>query len=288
MALAAQPSFEVASIKTAAGRGEAPYFMLEPGVLERVTVVGSRVDIRFISLDRLIVRAYGIKPYQLSAPEGLKSAKFDIAARMPDGASRNQLGEMLQALLRDRFKLSIHRATRDLLVYALTIGKDGPKLQPSRTAPNSSPADGGHAIFTANGDGRSLETGGFVVNDGKFGPVKATAPGQGPHGGMRIEYLNLTIPALVDLLTPHLNYPVVDRTNLQGGYFFATETRAPGEGSGRKQDAPADDASSAAPRDAVGEALLRAAAQAGMKLEKSRAPVETIVVDHVEKTPVAN
>ena len=85
------PAFEVASVKTALDPGRVPMFCLTPCTPgERLSVVGPRVDIRFMSLQKLIVTAYGIKPYQLSGPDWMRSQRFDIAAKMPDGVSQER------------------------------------------------------------------------------------------------------------------------------------------------------------------------------------------------------
>src|SRR5580658_3675204 len=115
-ALSAQPlAFDAASVKPAVDPGRVPMFCLTPCTPgERLTVDGARVDIRFMSLDTLIITAYRIKPYQLSGPDWMKeSPRFDIMAKIPDGISKDRVPEMLQALLAERFKLSIHREARE-------------------------------------------------------------------------------------------------------------------------------------------------------------------------------
>jgi len=128
------PAFEVASIKTAADPGRQPILCLAPCVPgERFTVDGARVDIRFMSLRRLILLAYRIEPYQLSGPEWMGTPKFDIVAKIPAGVSKERVPEMLQSLLAERFKLAVHRDSKEQQVYALVLGKNGPKLAPSGT-----------------------------------------------------------------------------------------------------------------------------------------------------------
>src|SRR5262245_612343 len=103
-----RPAFEVASIKIARNSGGPPICFV-PCTGERLTINGARVDIRYMSLYQLIVRAYRIKQYQPSGPNWMTSQRFDIAAKMPDGSSKDQIPEMLQTLLAERFKLAIHR-----------------------------------------------------------------------------------------------------------------------------------------------------------------------------------
>jgi uncharacterized protein (TIGR03435 family) len=84
-----------------------------------------------VSLLSLIQRAHDVKEYQVAGPDWLRTAYFDVVATLPAGVPREQLIPALQALLADRFKLAIHKETKDLPIYALVVGKKGPKLQPA-------------------------------------------------------------------------------------------------------------------------------------------------------------
>ena len=86
-----------------------------------------------------MVIAYGITARQLSAPDGFLSEKYDIAAKAEHSVSREQMLRMLQALLVDRFKLVLRRATKEVPVYALVVGKGGPKLQPTDAPQSAGP-----------------------------------------------------------------------------------------------------------------------------------------------------
>jgi uncharacterized protein (TIGR03435 family) len=66
-------------------------------------------------------------------PDWLETFKFDVQAKVPEGRSRNQMPEMLQALLVTGFKLAAHRASREFPVYALVVGKNGSKRERQRT-----------------------------------------------------------------------------------------------------------------------------------------------------------
>jgi uncharacterized protein (TIGR03435 family) len=75
------------------------------------------------------MRAYRMESYRVSAPGWMETTRFDIAAKLPEGASTDQVPEMLQTMLKERFKLSLHRDTREFSVYVLAVGKDGLKLK---------------------------------------------------------------------------------------------------------------------------------------------------------------
>src|SRR5438105_3703567 len=103
-----------------------------------MSVDGNRVDIRFFSLADLIRTAYKVKQFQLSGPDWMSTERWEIQAKMPEGATKDDVPQMLQALLADRFKLQIHRDSKEQSVYALIVGKGGPKLTPS---PSVKPVD---------------------------------------------------------------------------------------------------------------------------------------------------
>src|SRR5450755_4174789 len=94
--------FEVASVRPAAPAGQekvALGFHLD----------GSHVNIASFTLRDLMVRAYGVKPAQVSGPDWIFMERFDVKATLPAGSTTNDIPEMLQTLLADRFKLKIHR-----------------------------------------------------------------------------------------------------------------------------------------------------------------------------------
>jgi uncharacterized protein (TIGR03435 family) len=267
---AQSPAFEVVSIKAAVHLGRLPMICLTPCTPgERLSVDGSRVDIRFMSLYRLMLTAYRIQPYQLSGPDWMRnSQRFDIMAKIPDGVSKDEVPEMLQALLAERFKLSIHRENKEQPVYALVVGKNGPKLKQSAAdadalLPNT---PGGRGLYTPQGEARIDANGDLVVTGGPFGPMR----------GDRL--LKVSMKGLAELLSgQHLDRPVIDMTGLKGDYQIAWEGPAPLP-PGSVGFVPFD----------LGEAIIAATEKAGLKLEKSKAPIEMIVVDHLEKMPSEN
>jgi uncharacterized protein (TIGR03435 family) len=121
------PRFEVASIK--------PAPPLIPGMRSSGMPLGVRIDkvqanFGGMSLAALISYAYGVKLAQISGPDWLATQRFDIVANLPDGASPQQVPEMVQALLAERFDLKLHRESKQFPVYALVAAKTGIKLRP--------------------------------------------------------------------------------------------------------------------------------------------------------------
>jgi uncharacterized protein (TIGR03435 family) len=228
---------------------------------------------------------------------------------------------MLQALLAERFKLTVHRDSKEHAVYALVVGKGGPKMKevPADPAPAAAVAAGGAAAPAADGapakPGMVIGSGDMQVRvnpnaDGKgatfaggpFGQMKI-AMGEG--GRMRMEFASMSMAGLAELLSRFSERPVVDLTELKGNYEVALDlsmeemrnvARATasqmginvpmgpmGGHEGAAGGAPADAASTPS-----GSSVLGAVQQLGLKLEPRKTPVEMVVVDHVEKNPTDN
>src|SRR3954451_10262547 len=116
---AGQPTFEVASVKPAPPQS---------GHMFRIGMSGGpgtpdpgRINFENVSLKNVIMRAYNVKGYQISGPSWLDSERFDITAKVPAGATKEQFQLMLQNLLAERFKLQLHRESKQMPVYALVV-----------------------------------------------------------------------------------------------------------------------------------------------------------------------
>jgi uncharacterized protein (TIGR03435 family) len=114
------PAYEVASIKpNTSGDGHS-------------VTNGDGGQIVFINqtLKRLLERAYGVGPFQIGGPNWMESLHFDIAAKYPPDSKKDDRAPMLRTLLEDRFKLAVHRESKDLPGYALVLAKGGFKIKP--------------------------------------------------------------------------------------------------------------------------------------------------------------
>src|SRR5258706_3063157 len=119
----ARSEFEVASIKPAPPDARGTFIR---------TVPGGRVTINNMTLKDLIMFAWRVQPFQVSGgPAWLDSVRFDISAKPDHNPEPNEMQLMMQALLKDRFQLTIHPETKELPIYALVLAKQeklGPKL----------------------------------------------------------------------------------------------------------------------------------------------------------------
>jgi uncharacterized protein (TIGR03435 family) len=296
------PAFEVATIRAAPSMMDFIQQFQAGKAKIGMSVDGARVDMGFSSLADLIRIAYGVKPYQVQGPDWMSQERFEIQAKIPEGVSEDKVPEMLQALLAERFKLAIHRDKKELPIYALIVGKNGPKLTAASTEPDAPLPD-----FPGRGMSIGTEKGQMkLVQDGKGGGAMQVAGQAGTtrfsvvNGSVHLEMTKVTLAALVETLAPMVDRPVLDMTELKGTYqialdlpmedmlFLAQKQMAtfglpmPGPPPGAGAN-PADAASTPG-----GSAIFAAIERLGLKLDSRKAPVETIVVDHLEKTPTEN
>jgi uncharacterized protein (TIGR03435 family) len=262
---------------------------------------GKRVDIGNFGLMQLICKAYDVKAYQVTGPSWLKTVglagqRFDIVANLPEGATKEQVPQMLQALLAERFKLVIHRESKDQAVYAMVIGKGGLKIEESQP-PAASPdgAAPNPAVTGSSSVSVSQTKGGGVVSDGTGKQQKQTLSPDGK--SVRFEIWGATLAEIAEGLSPLVDHPIVDMTGLTGKYHVtldislqevmnaarAAGAAVPGAEGGGDASKPAELAS-----DPGGSSLFTTIQTLGLKLEPRKVPTAFIVVDHVEKMPTEN
>ncbi len=288
-------TFEVASIKPAAPIN--PHELMMGRLRVGMKVDAAQVNIAYLSVADMIRIAYEVKPYQIVGPESMKGQRWDVVAKLPEGASTDQVPQMLQALLKERFKLAVHRETKEHAVYALVVGKNGPKLKPSEDAPKAeaAPAEAapgrGSMTATVGADAK-----GMLISSDKLGTVRVVAA---PGVGLRLEASKATSAALADMLSRMVDRPVVDMTGLKGTYQIAVNltledmrnmaaaagfvmpNAAPGSRMEQRMEAAGLDPE-------AGGSIFQNVQQLGLKLEGRKEPMEMLVVDHVEKEPTEN
>jgi uncharacterized protein (TIGR03435 family) len=135
-----EPAFEVASIKPADPAANGSSTRTSQG----------RLTMTNVTLKRCIQIAYRIQEYQVSGgPNWLDTARFDIVAKaadsdekLPNAVRQERMEAMIRTLLEDRFQLAIHRETKVLPAYTLTVGKNGHKLKEAEPGEGSSTSSG--------------------------------------------------------------------------------------------------------------------------------------------------
>jgi uncharacterized protein (TIGR03435 family) len=283
---AARAQFEVASVRPAAEQSGG-------ACLGRATVEGGSVDLGCVSLaDLMWIIAFGIRANRLTAPDWMDIERFDISARLPQGASEDQIPEMLQALLQDRFALYFHRVYRNELGYALVVSGGGLKLTEVRAPALVSAADptsGG--MMNINGirfHGTRIPVGGgppiLVMSTPRMGTVR-DLPSRSLGGTKRWEALNITLGGLADLLVIATGRrTIVDMTGLKGRYEVTLEVSMAEVAAAMAEPTP----DSATAQDALFDAVQNALKKLGLQLERRAVPVLTIFVDQMERTPSGN
>jgi len=232
-----------------------------------------------VTLRMLIRTAYGVEDSRIfGAPNWLDSEKYDVEARMENSAanrlaemSENQLNverrRMLQALLADRFNLTLHRQTAQLGVFVLVAAVNGPRLHEAKlgdTYPNGlkDPEGGSPA---------------GMFRLGSFRGGRGELIGQG-----------LSMAKLLRLLSENiLNRSVIDNTGLTGNYDFTLEWKIGDESQGpmfRETGDHPQVAASTPLSEFSGSSFFNAIQeQLGLKLESQSTPGVVLVIDHVEK-----
>ena len=216
------------------------------------------------SLSNLIYRAYLLGPNQLSGPDWLGTANFDIVAKVPAGTTEEQFRTMLQNLLIDRFKLAVHHEMRDAPEYRLAVAKGGAKLKSSNRQRQESSSDVPKQV--------QFDEAGYPVCQPGESATKSTFTGK-----TRMCEPHATIEALAAKLSGYVHATVVNATGLTGEYaidlYWVLE-----------------DSSTASADDTPGPTLIEAIQkQLGLRLEKSaNGTKDVLVVDHAEKIPSAN
>jgi uncharacterized protein (TIGR03435 family) len=305
-------SFDVATVKPSPQLDPAKIAAdVQAGKMPRIGVYvsASRAEYIQMPLKNLIAIAYKVRPYQITGPDWLGNERFDIEATMPVGASKDDAPAMLQALLEDRFKLNAHRETEEHKILALVVGKGGPKLKESSAPPQ--PID----------ENAPLKPNQMMMNGGE-GPVRMTRNPDGSatldmgtrgtmtqrfdaqNRAIRIDSSMVTMAGFADTLSsimaPMGGDRVVDMTGLKGYYAVSIELSiadlmSVARSSGMAPPPPPGGSASAGAGPAAaasdpggGTSILQSVEQMGLKLEQRKAPVEQLMIDHVEKTPTEN
>jgi uncharacterized protein (TIGR03435 family) len=245
---AQDPTFEAASLKR--------NLATDSGQL--VDQQGLRYRMVNVTMRTMILNAYRPRSLRLDAPGWVGSDRYDLEATMPAGTSADQRAAMLRTLLAERARLVAHYEDREDDVYFLVLARPDGRLGPSiRRAP------------------RDCAGAAAAAQAGTPAPALAPAGNGAPPCGIRSqggEFLagGITMEGLARNLGSRTGRIVIDRTGVDGFYELTLQYDA-----GR-------DAAAAAASDAptIFTALQE---QLGLKLESGRAPVQTVIIDHIER-----
>ena len=246
-------TFEVASVKAATPGERGGRFQFLPG---------GRVSAVNVSLTYLIQQIYQVRDFQLVGnarwlsliADGM-NGRYYIEAKGAESATEPQMREMLKALLADRFKLKLHRETHEFPVYSVVPAKDGIRVTTSRD------------------DGSSRFRGAIIMH------LEGWMEGTG-----------VTMPTLINTVSRFVDRPIVDQSGLKEPFDFQLAWTPTQETELSANGCPASFATFQQQRQIKAERLTCASTifaafqeQLGLKLEARKAPVEVLVIDHVER-----
>jgi len=223
--------FEVAAIKPAAPSKE----IGRTSSSSSTDTGAGQLAFTNVAMKDIVRLAYGVQSYQISGPGWMETERFDVMAKFAPQSTGEQVKIMLQKMLQDRFRMVMHRETKELPAYVLTA--IGPKLK----------------ALTDSG-----------------GNVSSSSSKTGVHLDAKT-----TMRGFAEYLSQRLDRPVLDQTGLAGGFEF-------------QLDWEIDDAADANGA-VLGPSVFTAVQeQLGLKLTATKGPVETIVVESIQKVPTEN
>jgi uncharacterized protein (TIGR03435 family) len=305
-------AFDVATVKPAA-----PLDMqrmaadMQAGQMPKMgqEIDATRATYTYEPLDQLIAHAYNLRSYQISGPPWLSQERFDIEATIPEGATKDDVPAMLRALLEERFKLVAHQAQEEHKVLGLVVGKGGPKMKESATTPqafdpNSPLQPGERQVDDAEGPMRVKvnSDGTITANMGARGTIIEKVDRQNmmfdiKSGGVTMDGFTQLLSTILMQMGGANSRQVVDMTGLKGYYQIDVEISiADLMSMARAQGMPMPASPSGAGGNTIPEAsdpgggssVFDSVRQMGLKLEDSKATVNRLVIDHIEKTPTEN
>lgn len=261
--------FEVASIRPSPDGPPAPG-------AAGVHISQQQVRFSYLSLRDYIGIAYRVPVQLVSGPEWINSARFDVSATFPAGATPEHFPQLVQSLLRDRFHLQAHRESRESPIYVLEVSRGGLKIA---AVPEEALQEGPFSV-TSSGDANGVAA---DLGQGSSLVVNST----------RFEARKVTMATLVETLGRFVDRTIVDQTKLEGRYTVGFDIRS--EDYGPMMVRAAVNAGIPMPPQAL--AMLDGASAGsvfdglkalGLSLEPRRGPLEMLVVDSIDRTPTEN
>jgi uncharacterized protein (TIGR03435 family) len=259
----ARPKFDAAVVKPS-----------ETQNMQRVRPMPGRLSAD-AGLRLLIQNAYGLQSYQIAGIPDSANARYSVEATAGANVSRDQMLQMLQSLLEERFQLRYHRETREMPVWALVPARSGIKLPAPKdgncSQPSPNPAD--------------------EWSTGRM-PMPGTGPATPPQcGSIRIALQPLgarmqggavLMPELVRILAMALGRTVIDRTGYTQPFDIQLDF-LPDEVTTALPPPPhGSDIGERSPNPTITVAIQE---QLGLRLESTKGPVEVMVIDHIERPP---
>jgi len=239
------------------------------------------------ALRNIVMTAYDVQTYQVTAPDWMNTERYDIVAKVPAGATKAQVNVMWQNLLKERFGMVVHHESKDFPVQELTIAKGGSKLKETDLPPDAQP------FAPGPGGPPKLDKNGFPEMNGTGAIMMISMSPGSPSASGRMVGKGLSSSEIASRLAGMLRGPVIDKTGLTGKYDFTLEYSPdlagiplpppPPGAAGPGPSSPAAVASD--PPTSIPSAVEK---QLGLKLTSTKGKLDVIVVDRAEKVPTEN
>jgi uncharacterized protein (TIGR03435 family) len=259
-------TFEVASVKPAPVPTTGGVFF-GPARGGPGTPDPGQITWSFVRLQDLLTTAYDVKPYQVSGPGWLATERYNVVAKVPMGATKEQVRVMWQNLIRERFTLVLHHESKEFQVEDLVIGKDGSKLKQSAEDPDA-------ALLV--GPPKRDKNGALD----RPGAIATIFPGPDSH--ISTVAKSQPLSHLTNMLGNALGHPVIDKTGLTGKFDYTIDFKFvfPAQ---PEAEAAAPVASDPGPD--IASAVQQ---QLGLKLVPGRAKLDVLVIDSAARVPTEN
>ena len=240
---------------------------------------GAQVHFAGFPFREYVARAYGVRVSQVIGPDWMSSERFDMDAKLPEGATPARLPEMLRAMLSERFSMKQHREQKEMPMYALVLGK--PPLRLMESAPDPDAAMRNDALVNVT---VAVSAAGTAVDLGQGSSYTL--------GGGKFEGKRMSAEMFASTLERYCDRPVVNMTGLVGTYDVVFEI-SPEDSQVIGIRAAVNAGVRLPPQamsllDSGGNPLIVAVEQLGLKLDGRKAPVEVLVVDDARRTPTGN
>ena len=241
---------------------------IRPNATGGIVMIGNQRGGRFVASNVSVIMLFpmAFRPMQdnqiLGGPDWLRTERFDIQARSDNVLTPQQSDAALRALLENRFQLRFHRETRERPIYQIVIAKNGVKLN-------------------------SVDSSSTTGAPGTSPPSQTFPPGAVSSGPGRVEASAISMAQLAGVLSAILGRPVIDMTGLLGTFAvklsFAVGGGPPLPKTGGAANQVGPIVRGVTPAETPPSIFTAVTEQLGLKLESSKGPVETVIIDNIER-----
>jgi uncharacterized protein (TIGR03435 family) len=278
-------TFEVASVKSSPPPDPSGRVFFGPPRGGPGTSDPGQITWTNAALHSVLMTAYDVQIYQVTAPAWFETERYDIVAKVPAGATKAQVNVMWQNLLKERFGMVVHHESKEFPVDELTVAKGGLKIRETTLPPDAE-------AFTPAAGPPKLDKNGALEMNGSGAITFISLNANNPTAHMTAR--GLPSSDIASRLGELLRRPVIDKTGLTGKYDFTLEFTPdfagvppppPPPGAAGPAPGAASPGIASDPPTSIPAAVEK---QLGLKLTSTKGKLDVIVVDRAEKVPTEN